>query len=213
MEENVKKVQEQIDQLEGREKAKLSDGYHSFDELYEFRKFYNALVVNTFYQMGICSVEKSKKHHDGELCFGGGWFVVVMELPTGQVTNHYRLKDWDLFQIPEVLVASRKWDGHTSKDSLYRMEKFIKETHNLTVGSVSYGKKLLVGGENENPEYSIKSQMEKPLIHLTNQTHDYYNRKRNNGRLTEFDIFHYNKSMMEISNLNSSLKNLTRNDN
>jgi hypothetical protein len=23
-------------------------------------------------------------------------------LPTGQITNHYKLEDWDLFKIPEL---------------------------------------------------------------------------------------------------------------
>lgn len=33
--------------------------------------------------------------------FGGDWFIVIAELPTGQISNHYRVEDWNLFDIPE----------------------------------------------------------------------------------------------------------------
>ena len=69
-------------------------------------------------------VHKSKKHSDGEECFGGGWFVVMAELPTGQISNHYPMKDWDLFHIPEKEKAN-KWDGHTSQDVAERIRKFL----------------------------------------------------------------------------------------
>jgi hypothetical protein len=66
---------------------------------------------------------KSWKHSDGEPCFGGGWFVVTAQLPTGQITNHYEAKDWDLFQIPEVPTAP-EWDGHTAQDVAKRLRAF-----------------------------------------------------------------------------------------
>lgn len=135
-------IQSQIDYLNfqeggGREVAQLSDGHHTFDELYEFRKLYNALLFNEWsreYNKGISKfakplfdVHKSWKHHDGELCFGGGWFVVVAILPAGQITNHYRAKDWDLFKIPEVEKAKYEFDNHTGKDTLDRMKHLLSK--------------------------------------------------------------------------------------
>ena len=38
----------------------LSDGYHTFKELYDFRREYNAAPVNT----GIWKAHKSYRHHD-----------------------------------------------------------------------------------------------------------------------------------------------------
>ena len=75
----------------------LSDGYHSFEELYEFRKTYNALLFMEWAMKGLFQVHKSERHHDGKLCFGGGWFIVVAILPTGQISNHYKMEDWHLF--------------------------------------------------------------------------------------------------------------------
>ena len=66
-------------------------------------------------------VHKSWKHNDGELCFGGGWFIVVAVLPEGQISNHYEAKDWDMFKIPEVEKAKYEFDGHTSADVVARL--------------------------------------------------------------------------------------------
>jgi hypothetical protein len=70
------------------------------------------------------NVHKSKKHNDGEDCFGGGWFIVMATLPTGQISNHYELKDWDLFQCEEIETAD-KWDGHTAQDVAKRLSDFL----------------------------------------------------------------------------------------
>ena len=102
-----------------------SDGYHTFKELYEFRKLYNAAAFNEWYTNDLFDVHKSKKHSDGELCFGGGWFIVVAELPAGQISNHYEMKDWDLFNIP-VRETADEWDGHTSKDVADRLNKYLQ---------------------------------------------------------------------------------------
>ena len=97
-----------------------SDGYHTFKELYEFRKLYNAVLFNEWVSQGKYDVHKSKKHSDGELCFGGGWFIVVAQLPAGQISNHYELKDWDLFKCEERELPAT-WDEHTEKDVLKRL--------------------------------------------------------------------------------------------
>jgi hypothetical protein len=100
-----------------------SDGYHTFKELYEFRKVYNAALFNEWAKINKYDVHKSKKHSDGEDCFGGGWFIVVAILPTGQISNHYELKDWDLFNLPVVDKAKYEWDGHSPQDVLERLKQ------------------------------------------------------------------------------------------
>lgn len=110
-------------QGEPQDKGEISDGYHTFNELYYYRMLYNAAFFNMLPKEW---VHKSKKHHDGEDCFGGGWFIVMANLPTGQISNHYELKDWDLFQIPEKEVAD-KWDGHTPQEAANRLHKYLLE--------------------------------------------------------------------------------------
>ena len=101
-----------------------SDGYHTFNELYDFRKAYNAALFNEWAISNKHSVHKSKRHYDGEECFGGGWFIVVAQLPNGQISNHYEMKDWELFQLPATEKAMFDYDNHTSADVLQRLFSF-----------------------------------------------------------------------------------------
>lgn len=116
----------------------VSDGYHSFNDLYFYRKLYNALWIKNMDEATKreLNVHKSWKHSDGELCFGGGWFVVVATLPTGQITNHYEANSWDLFDCEERETAD-EWDGHTATEAASRMYEYLKDTdyNNKSVGS------------------------------------------------------------------------------
>lgn len=105
--------------------GEVSDGYHTFNELYEYRLLYNAAFFNELARRGTYDVHKSKRHSDGEIPFEDpNWFIVMAELPTGQISNHYEMKDWDLFQIPEKYVAN-KWDGHSPYDVAERIRRYL----------------------------------------------------------------------------------------
>jgi hypothetical protein len=121
MENNI--LQKDIPIPDSLEVGDVSDGYHTFDELYEFRKAYNALLFNQWHERDLYSVHKSLRHHDGELCFGGGSFIVVAMTPYGQISNHYNVRDWELFRVPEEEKALFEYDGHTSADVLERLLK------------------------------------------------------------------------------------------
>lgn len=109
--------------------GETSDGYHTFNELYRFRMLYNATLFNHWamhdpYTEFFGTVHKSWRHYNGEECFGGGWFIVMATLPTGQISNHYEAEHWDLFQIPERERAD-EWDGHTAADVADRLTAFL----------------------------------------------------------------------------------------
>lgn len=89
----------------------FSDGYHTFNELYHQRAVLFATIVNQNKNIAW----KSYRHEDGELCFGGGWFIVGVDTPEGSYTYHYENKYWDIFECKE-LERSKHWDGHTDKD-------------------------------------------------------------------------------------------------
>lgn len=113
---------EQVDKVN--DVGEISDGYHTFDSLYNQRLYLFAALVNAYPNKSW----KSKRHDDGELCFGGGWFVVCIETPQGPYSYHYELKDWDLFRCKEIDKAM-PFDGHTDADvprllSLGRRHKF-----------------------------------------------------------------------------------------
>jgi hypothetical protein len=102
----------------------MSDGYHTHNELYHYRMLYNVHTLHAFAAVG-WNVTRSWRHHSGEECFGGGWFVVQADTPAGQITNHYEAEHWQLFEgIPEVEL-SPAWDGHTPPIAAQRLEAAI----------------------------------------------------------------------------------------
>lgn len=115
--------------------GELSDGYHSFNDLYHQRCVLFATICNTFKELAW----KSRKYSDGELCFGGGWFIVGIDTPQGQYTYRYEDKDWDLFNVKELEVG-KEWDGHTDKD----VERLLSLTE--------ADKKVIIG-----KEYRVKT--------------------------------------------------------
>lgn len=91
--------------------GEMSDGYHTFNGLYYQRMVLFAALVKAHKD----EAWKSWKHEDGELCFGGGWFIVGIDTPQGSYTYHYDEMYWNMFECEELPVA-RHWDGHTEKD-------------------------------------------------------------------------------------------------
>lgn len=89
----------------------LSDGYHTFRQLYYQRMILFAALV----KQNRDKAWKSLRHEDGELCFGGGWFIVGIDTPKGSYTYHYEDTYFSLFDCEE-LERGKHWDGHTEKD-------------------------------------------------------------------------------------------------
>lgn len=106
----------------------LSDGYHTFNELYHHRAILFSVICNTY--SGVAW--KSKKHDDGSMF--DGMFIVGLETPYGQVTYHYDTEPyWDIFKVQELEKAP-KWDGHSADEAIERMERLSKFTSKLSKG-------------------------------------------------------------------------------
>lgn len=90
----------------------ISDGYHTFNDLYKERLYLSAALFNAYKDRAW----KSRNHSDGTLCFdGGGWFIVGINTPLGQYTYHYNDQYWEMFDCKELETAP-EWDGHTELD-------------------------------------------------------------------------------------------------
>lgn len=89
----------------------VSDGFHTFRQLY----FQRMMLFATIVKQNKDRAWKSLRHEDGELCFGGEWFIVGIDTPEGSYTYHYETVYWFLFDCQE-LERSKHWDGHTEKD-------------------------------------------------------------------------------------------------
>lgn len=103
----------------------LTDGFHTMEELYEHRRALTAVLAT----IGSLTGEswRSKQHHpDDAPMFEGGYFIVGMELPAGQVSYHYKLSHWDDFGAVPVLEHAPKWDGHSPDDTVERLFDFAR---------------------------------------------------------------------------------------
>ena len=115
------------DEMRAREKAicevakvnsigEVSDGFHTFNGLYEQRMILFAALVKAYKD----KAWKSYRHEGGEYCFGGGWFIVGIDTPEGSYTYHYENKYWDMFDCVD-LPRAKHWDGHTEADAKTRL--------------------------------------------------------------------------------------------
>lgn len=93
--------------------GEVSDGYHTFNQLYHQR----AVLFATIVKQNKEKAWKSWKHGDGKFCFDSNkeWFIVGVDTPKGSYTYHYEKKYWDMFDCVE-LERGKFWDGHTEED-------------------------------------------------------------------------------------------------
>lgn len=91
------------------ETSQISDGYHTFEELYNHRMILFSIICNAYPYRAW----KSKLHYDGTMY--DNHFIVGITTSEGDFTYHYYLDNWDKFQVKELSNAP-KWDGHTSDD-------------------------------------------------------------------------------------------------
>lgn len=103
----------------------LSDGYHTFNELYHHRAILTAKLFNVYNYLSW----KSKKHNDGSMY--EGMFIVGIRTPDGMATYHYDIDPyWDYFKIKEIDRAP-KWDGHTPEEAIERINNLDKNILSL----------------------------------------------------------------------------------
>lgn len=111
----------------------ISDGFHTFGELYEFRcaltnalfkqLFFKAYELNRNNEFGpfINPIWKSRLHSDGTM-FPGFFIIGYSTIPGQMITFHYPEEAWELFDYARVSDNAPEWDGHTSADVLERIK-------------------------------------------------------------------------------------------
>lgn len=103
-------IEEHFAMLNELKTGDLSDGYHTFNELYHHRAVLFSIIVNQNRDIAW----KSKKHHDGTMY--DGMFIVGIDTPQGQYSYHYDIEPyWNMFECKELDNAP-VWDGHEPKD-------------------------------------------------------------------------------------------------
>lgn len=96
------------------DKGNVSDGYHTFNELYEHRNtlFAYLLLLNKE------RAWKTLRNQNGEKW--PGWFIAGMDTDHGQVSYHMPIEWWVILSVREK-ERNDDYDGHTSQDVLDRM--------------------------------------------------------------------------------------------
>ena len=90
--------------------GEVSDGYHTFNELYHHRAVLFSVICNQNKE----KAWKSKSHHDGTMY--ANMFIVGIETPYGQATYHYDVNPyWNMFDVKSVDNAP-EYDGHKPSD-------------------------------------------------------------------------------------------------
>ena len=115
--------------------GKSSDGYHTFDDLYEHRHWLFIALVREMRQVQELSKKlgtskpfqaigwKSWKHSDGSMAYEG-WFLACLDLPEGQISYHLPAEMWAFVDLPHWDVPPT-WDGHTATDVVDRLKKRV----------------------------------------------------------------------------------------
>ena len=100
----------------------ISDGYHTFSELYDHRITLFIALCNFIYsEMSPPKIAwKSKTHSDGTSW--DGWFVAGIGTEKGeQITYHLPIDRWNELRVVAYDKAP-EWDGHTPQDVINRLK-------------------------------------------------------------------------------------------
>lgn len=116
---SAEEINEAIKKMEdaGGSTDDISDGSHTFGELYHHRALLFATILNNPLFKDIAW--KSKLHHDGTMF--DDYFIVGIQTPQGQATYHYAIDPyWDIFKVKELEKAP-EFDGHTPAQAVERI--------------------------------------------------------------------------------------------
>ena len=112
--------------------GKISDGYHTFNELYDQRAVLYIALLRQLYEFSRLSIWKSRKHNDGTM-FDGMFILGICRKAGKQITYHLDMKYWNDCGFVLTLSKAPKWDAHTPKDVVERIKKLTNNptTYNL----------------------------------------------------------------------------------
>lgn len=103
--------------------GQVSDGYHTFDELYAHRTaLWKALCRAMNELWGWTACWKSRVHSDGTSY--PGWFVLGLNTEPGkQITYHLPDSEWNKCDFARELEKCPEFDGHTPSDVIERVNR------------------------------------------------------------------------------------------
>lgn len=103
---------------DNKDMGEVSDGNHTFNELYEHRTTLFSIILNQNKDKGW----KSKLHDDGTMF--DNYFIAGITTPEGEYTYHQHMDWWNKFDVEEREKAPA-WDGHKPED-ITRLYSLLK---------------------------------------------------------------------------------------
>lgn len=103
--------------------AEVSDGHHTFGELYIHRHLLFIAVMQSNPKISW----RANNHDDGTMY--PDWFIAGMHLPADDISYHLPVSMWYLLDKKGIITTNKgpSWDGHTSCNVLQRLERWIIE--------------------------------------------------------------------------------------
>ena len=173
------------------ETDQISDGYHTFDELYEHRHALFGIVCK------LHNGWKSKLHNDGS--FFDDWFIAGCNLEDKQITYHLPLIFFDSFPAKKLKRAP-VWNGHTSNDVI----DILKDNWNKPLNRFWWKKKnrkIKTEEVEEEIIYFPKENLKK-LYFL------YDDMKKNKNQQSKYFLWEYIFETLDLSKQSSHTLNI-----
>lgn len=141
---------EKLDKENPKISGETSDGYHTFNELYDHRCL---LWIN------LCNLMPEKCYLVPEHLLG--WFLLGMETKEGQISYHCPNKFYDLINI-RISKEHPKYDGHMSKDVIKRLKKlpFIQPKDAVSVPTVEKIEEIISRWDCSNEAGRLRASFE-----------------------------------------------------
>ena len=199
--------------------GELSDGYHTFNELYEHRiNLFLALMKTSISNPAVKECGWSKRHSDGELCFGGGWCIgwIVLENDL-EIRYHFN----ENYITPEILELEhpigRKYNGKeetieglkflTSNQANHAIDRIIKKIDSIYLFKPVYFSKA------KTEKKSICGTIVISGLLLAENVKDLkyivIRPENNDNLLVDFFILEVDELLISIDNINfTSFKNI-----
>ncbi len=105
------------------DRGNISDGYHTFNELYDHRCHLFVALMRSHPKLSWRAYENSDGSSNGD------WFIAGMRLPTGDISYHLPLWMWEMLHMLDgikTLQRAPEWDGHTSADVVKRLAAWFQ---------------------------------------------------------------------------------------
>jgi hypothetical protein len=108
------------------DKGEVSDGYHTFNELYAHRRELFFTLCKALKSTNNI-IWRSKLHHEIDTDMYEGMFIMGINTdPLKQISYHIDLKFWNDANFAETFERAPKWDGHSASDTLERLKNLVR---------------------------------------------------------------------------------------